>query len=267
MVRWKQNLLVAVVLCLLAGPALAQADKPLPHVLIIGDGIYSQHTRDVSKLLKDKAQVVHAIWNPEEVADTATTIELLDRHLGRIDRNGKPVDEAKWPKWDLIHFNCGLGDLLHRMPGLKQFRVLPYTAGGVVNTPVEQYAKNLETLVQALKAKAPKAKLVWGSTTPIRASSSQVFKKGMEIEYNAAAATVMARHRVATNDMYTFTKHLINMDKPAGHGADPFHFDKKPIHMPIVREIERVFGLAPVPESEEEKAVKEAKAKPAPAQG
>ena len=89
----------------------------------------------------------------------------------------------------------------------------------------------------------------------------------MEIEYNAAAAKVMARHRVATNDMYTFTKHLINMDKPAGHGADPFHFDKKPIHMPVVRVIEKAFGLAPVAESAEEKAVKEALAKPAPAQG
>ena len=56
------------------------------------------------------------------------------------------------------------------------------------------------------------------------------------------------------------------MDKPAGHGADPFHFDKKPIHMPVVRVIEKAFGIKPMDETEEEKAVKEA-AKPAPAQG
>jgi hypothetical protein len=57
--------------------------------------------------------------------------------------------------------------------------------------------------------------------------------------------------------MYTFVKHLINMDKPAGFGADPFHFDKKPIHMPIVRVIEQMFQLPPMPETEEEKTSKQ----------
>ena len=130
---------------------------------------------------------------------------------------------------------------------MKQFRVMPIHAGGVRNTPLEQYTKNIETLVMELKSKAPNAKLVWASTTPIRASSSKVFEQGSEIIYNAAVAKVMTKHDVATNDMYTFVKCLINMDKPASHGADPFHFDKKPIHMPIVRVIENAFSLQPTP--------------------
>jgi hypothetical protein len=67
----------------------------------------------------------------------------------------------------------------------------------------------------------------------------------------------MEKHGVPINDMYTFVKHLINMDKPAGFGADPFHFDKKPIHMPIVRVIEQIFRLPPMPETEEEKISKQ----------
>ena len=47
--------------------------------------------------------------------------------------------------------------------------------------------------------------------------------------------SAVKNQRVPTSDIHTFVKHLINMDKAAGFGADPFHFDKKPIHMPIVR--------------------------------
>ena len=96
------------------------------------------------------------------------------------------------------------------------------------------------------RLKAAGAKLVWGSTTPIRHSSTNVFEKGTEIEYNALAAKVMAKHGIPTNDMYTFVKGLIDMNKPAGHGADPFFFDRKPIHPPL-SEILRTY-LAVVPE-------------------
>lgn len=240
----------------LVAHAQEQGEAALPRVLIIGDNVYSNHARELSKVLKGKVEVVFAAWNPGEIADTATTIQLLGRHLGRIDRTGNPVAEDEWPMWDMIHFNCGLGDLIHRAPGMKTFRVMPIHVGGIRNTPEDQYAKNLETLITALRAKAPKAKLVWASTTPIRASASNVFEKGSEINYNRLAATVMKKQGVPINDMYAFAKNLIDMEKPAGFGADPFHFDKKPIHMPIVRVIEKTFQLPPLPETEEEKAAK-----------
>jgi len=250
---------VIIALLTAVGPLSVQAedDGPLPRVLILGDSTYSHHTRDLQKLLKGKVDVVYALWQPDEIADTTTAIQLLDRHLARIDRNGNPVEQAKWPRWDLIHFNCGLGDLIHRAPGMKTFRVLPIHVGGIRNTTEDQYTKNLDTLVKAFKARAPEARLVWASTTPIRASATNVFKKGSEVTYNQIAAAVMKKHSVPTNDMYTFVKHLINMDKPAGFGADPFHFDKKPIHMPIVRVIEQMFQLPPIPETEEEKTSKQ----------
>lgn len=242
-------------------PVFAQAqqqnDSSLPRVLIIGDTTYSNHTRELSKVLKGKVEVVYAFWHPDEIAASGTTLQLLDRHLGRIDRNGKPVEQSKWPKWDLIHFNCGLGDLIHRAPNIKTFRVMPIHVGGIRNTPKHQYAKNLDRLVKALKTKAPESQLIWANTTPVRASATNVFEMGSEVDYNQVAAEIMKKHGVPTNDMYSFVKNMINMEKPAGFGADPFHFDKKPIHMPIVRLIEQRFQLQPVPETEEEKSSKQ----------
>lgn len=258
--------ILTLLFVVLALPALAQ-DKPLPRVLVVGDSIYWQHARGVTEAMKGKVEVTAFRTYDLGVFNSQSILENLDEVLGRVDRNGKPVPKEKWPRWDLIHFNVGLGDLIYRVPGMKDFRVLPIDAGGVVATDAKQYEKNLDELVRRLKAAAPEATLVWASTTPIRHSTSNVFKVGSEIEYNAVAERVMKKHRVPTNDMYNYVKHLIDMDKPAGHGADPFNFDRKPIHMPIVRTIEKAFGFKPMPETEEEKTVKEAIAKPAPAQG
>ncbi|MEM6258878.1 MAG: SGNH/GDSL hydrolase family protein [Planctomycetota bacterium] len=245
-------------------PTAAQDSKP-PRVLVIGDAVYSQHARGVTAALKGRADAVIATWPEGVVANSTNAIEHLDLLLGYVDRNGRPVPADKRPKWDMIHINVGLGDLIHRVPDLESFRVLPIRAGGEVATDPEQYRANLDRLMGQLNA--TKARVVWASTTPIRHSRSNVFEMGSEMKYNAVAAEVMAKHRVPINDMYAFAKHLINMDKPAGHGADPFSFDKKPIHMPIVRQIERAFGLEAMPQTPEEKAVKEAQADQGPTQG
>lgn len=234
-------------------PATQSPDASrLPRVLIIGDSTYTNHTRELNKLLKGRAEVVYASWLPGEIVDTKTTLRLLDRLLGRIDRNGDPIAPEKWPQWDLVHFNCGLGDLIHHAPEMQSFRVMPIHVGGIRNTSQDQYAENLEMLVVALKAKTPESQLVWASTTPIRASASNVFELGSEIQYNRIAADVMKKHGVPVNDMYTFVRKWIDMEKPAGFGADPFHFDKKPIHLPVLRLIEQTFQLTPVSELPEE---------------
>lgn len=258
--------ILSLLFVVLALPAISQ-DKPLPKVLVVGDSVYFQHARGVTEDLKDKAEVTVIKSYGFGILNSATILEHLDEILGRVDRNGNPVPEEKWPTWDMIHVNVGLGDLIYRVPDLKDFRVMPIDAGGVITTDTKQYEKNLDELVRQLKAAAPGAKLVWASTTPIRHSTSNVFELGSEIEYNAIAAKVMTKHGVPINDMYTYVKHLINMDKPAGHGADPFNFDKKPIHMPIVRVIERAFDMQPMPETKEEAAVKAAKKEQTPAQG
>ena len=239
--------LCVVLLCMASVPALAQTDKPaIPRALIIGDSIYYQ-ARGVSKDLKDRVSVHFANWPKGVLPSSTNAIEHLDVLLGLKDAAGNDVPEAKRPTWDAIHFNVGLGDLIYCVPNIKSHRVLPYTVGGVIRTDAARYESNLHTLVESLKHKSPGARLIWASTTPIRDSREKVFKPGDEIGHNAIAARVMAKHSVPINDMHTYVKNLIDMDKPAGHGADPFTTDKKPIHRPIVEAICEALGT-PVPQ-------------------
>ena len=216
------------VIAILLAVHLNGDEKALPRVLILGDQIYQQPASELRKELKGKAEVHCPRMEPGVVWNSVTALQLLEQQLGE-------------GRWDLIHFNCGLGDLIHRVPGVKSFRVMPRHAGGIRTTAPEQYEKNLHALVTRLKATG--AKLVWGSTTPIRHSSTNVFEKGVEVEYNAIAAKVMAKHGIPTNDMYTFVKGLIDMNKPAGHGADPFFFDRKPIHPPLREVLRKNLGV------------------------
>lgn len=216
-------LLIAVLV-----PATANGDERVPRVLILGDIIYQQPARDAAKELMGKVEVVFASIQPGEVRNTHTALASLDELLG--DGN-----------WDVIHFNFGLADLVYRAPGMKSFRVMARHAGGVRATTPEQYETNLRELTTRLKATG--ARLIWASTTPIRHSTSNVFEMGSEIKYNAIAARVMAKENVPTNDMYSHVKSLIDMTKPASHGADPFYFDRKPLHPPVVDVILTILDL------------------------
>jgi len=194
-------------------------DESLPRVLVLGDSIYQQPAKDAANELKGRVEVVYASMQPGEVRNTETALQNLDVLLS----DGQ---------WDLIHFNFGIGDLVHRAPNMKAFRVMAREVGGVRATSPQQYEKNLNELVRRLKGTG--ARLLWASTTPIRHSSSNVFEMGSEVQYNTIAARVMAAHKVPVNDMYRYVRDLIDMKRPASHGADPFYFDRKPLHPPIV---------------------------------
>ena len=219
----RRLLLLGLLFLTAAGLRAGETKTERPRVLVIGDSVYRQPVAELTKSEKEQREIVYVSLQPGEVCNTTTALESLDRWLGDVP-------------WDLIHFNFGLGDLVHRAPGMKAFRVLPIPAGGVRSTSPEQYEANLRELVDRLKA--TEAHLVWASTTPIRHSATRVFEKGSEIEYNNIAARVMKEQGVPINDMYSYVFELIDMSKPASHNADPFSFDKKPIHPPILEAIQ-----------------------------
>jgi len=235
-------------LVLVSGSLSAQQDPlRLPNVLIIGDSVYQQHARGVLTELKSQANVQFASWPKFVLPNSANAIEDVDLLLGMKDAKGNDVPADKRPDWDLIHFNVGLGDLVYCVPNIKSHRILSFESGGVIRTDAKQYEQNLETLVRLFRQKAPGAKIIWASTTPIRHSRENVFRKGTEIEYNQIAARVMKKHDVPINDMYGYVRSFMDMDKPAGHGVDPFFFDRKPIHEPIRKHIVQELGLTDAP--------------------
>ncbi|MCA9144834.1 MAG: SGNH/GDSL hydrolase family protein [Planctomycetaceae bacterium] len=151
-------------------------DPKLPRVLLIGDSVSRGYTQSVRKALAGKANVHRA---PANCGPTSLGMKKIDVWLG----DGK---------WDVIHFNFGIHDR---------------------NTPLAEYCQRLETLVERMKATG--AKLIWASTTPIPDDVAKKQTAASIIERNEAAAAIMAKHKVAVDDLFTaITPHLATMQNP-----------------------------------------------------
>lgn len=157
-------------------PAFAPVeDQPgLPRVLLIGDSISIGYTVDVRKALAGKANVHRPATN---CGPTIRGLEAIDDWLG----DGH---------WDVIHFNWGLHDL--RLDNGKH------------QVPLDQYEKNLRTLVGRLKETG--ATLIWCNTTPVPEKSNPPRKESDVIAYNTAARTIMDENGIRVDDLHGFAK-------------------------------------------------------------
>jgi acyl-CoA thioesterase-1 len=174
-------------LSLLASPAWAQSKakpegqkgKPevtpvnaergeLPKVLLIGDSVCQGYAPLLGDLLKEKASLYRT---RKSGGSSARGMERIDEWLGA-------------QKWDVIHFNWGIDDMIEDP-----------NAPGHVQVPPEAYEKNLRALV--LKLKASGAKLIWATITPIPKGFGDV------PAYNAIAATIMKEEGIAVDDLFT----------------------------------------------------------------
>jgi hypothetical protein len=100
--------------------------------------------------------------------------------------------------WDVIHFNHGVWDLACFDPKTGQ-RAEP-GKGGVARISIEDYEKNLRSIVARLKQ--TKATLIWASTTPILAGSAPGYAGGEMVDrYNETAARVMRENGVIIDDL------------------------------------------------------------------
>ena len=176
-----------------AGDWKMEEDPKLPNVLIIGDSISIGYTRDVRKELAGVANVYRPMAangkGPQNCGDTEMGLAGIDKWLG--DK-----------KWSVIHFNWGLWDLCYRVGGKGKGSTRD-KVNGKISIPVEDYAANLEKLV--LKMKATGAKLIWCATSDVpQGEGGRV--DGDEIKYNEAAAKVMAKHQIPTDDLYKLTQ-------------------------------------------------------------
>ncbi|MEP6669069.1 MAG: SGNH/GDSL hydrolase family protein [Chthoniobacter sp.] len=153
-----------------------QDDPKLPRVLLIGDSVSRGYTQAVRKALAGKANVHRA---PENCGPTANGLKKIEVWLG----DGK---------WDVIHFNFGIHDRV---------------------TPLADYTQRLEQLIERMQKTG--AKLVWASTTPIPDDAPKNQTAASIVEHNAAAAEVMKKHGVATDDLFVaITPHLAEMQNP-----------------------------------------------------
>jgi acyl-CoA thioesterase-1 len=166
-----------------ANPAFATVrDVPgLPRVLILGDSISIGYTLDVRRELEGKANVHRPAAN---CGPTIRALESLDSWLG----DGR---------WDVIHFNFGLHDL--RYIDAQGKNIDPEK--GRLQVPLDQYEKNLNTIVARLKKTG--ATLIFATTTPVPSGEPQRRQDDLKA-YNAAAVRVMQQQGVAVDDLYAF---------------------------------------------------------------
>jgi lysophospholipase L1-like esterase len=151
-------------------------DPKLPRVLLIGDSVSRGYTIATRDALKGKANVHRA---PENCGPTANGLKKLDIWLGT-------------GKWDVIHFNFGIHDRA---------------------TPPADYEQRLEEIVTRLEKTG--ARIIWASTTPIPRDDVKKQDPASIVERNAIAASVMAKHGVAVDDLFGFiTPQLATTQNP-----------------------------------------------------
>jgi hypothetical protein len=180
-------------------PALDQVkDVPgLPRVLLIGDSISMGYHVPTRTLLKDVANVHRPNTN---CGPTTNGVAHIDEWLG----DGK---------WDVIHFNFGLHDLKYVDEDKKPSTV----AKGKLQVPLDEYRKNLETLVARMKK--TNAKLIFATTTPVPAKEP-MRKENSDKDYNAVALEVMKSNGVTINDLNA----LVRGPKFEGQKPNNVHF-------------------------------------------
>lgn len=162
----------------------------LPRVLIIGDSISIGYTVAVQELMKGKANV-HRI--PTNGGPTSRGVESLNTWLGDS-------------KWDVIHFNFGLHDLVYMGPDGTRL-VDSKLAGAKHQVPLPEYEKNLTQIVKTLKATG--AKVIWCNTTPVpEGSAGRVADEALL--FNEVAAKVMQAEGIPTNDLHSHAKAKLN---------------------------------------------------------
>ena len=180
------SLLLTGILC----PTLPAQDEAkeadLPKVLIIGDSISLAFTPHVARQLDGKATVKHNQGNAQH---SGTGLAKLDQWIGDTH-------------WDVIHFNWGLWDLCYRHPKSK-VQGRRDKVNGTLTTTLEQYEKNLDELVYRLKK--TDAKLIWANTTVVPEKEAGRVR-GDDVKYNEAAARIMNKHGITTNDLHSLTK-------------------------------------------------------------
>ena len=164
-------------------------DAKLPRVLLIGDSILNGYQGQATKLLKGKANV--DLWvNPYNQS------EHVNKLLSEVLTNGP---------YDVVVFNMGLH-------GWQEGRIKQGT-----------FEPLMKGYVEVLKAKLPKAKLLWASSTPVTVKGKPT-EINAEInpnivEQNRMAAKVMAEMGVPVVDFYGLL-----IDKRELARGDMFHW-------------------------------------------
>jgi len=155
-----------------------------PRVLLIGDSIAREYYPEVEKQLAGKAFVARL------TTSRFVTDPVLLKEIELV------LDQAKF---DVIHFNNGMHGWQHSEA---------------------EYREALPKFIKTIRAHAPKARLIWATTTPLRDGKGVTYDTKAEYSderiaaRNGLAAELVAAQKIPTIDL-----------NAAVHGHPEYHSD------------------------------------------
>jgi hypothetical protein len=167
----------------------------LPRVLLIGDSIARDYYPEVEKQLAGKAFVARLATS--RFAADPVLLKEIELVLGQT-------------RFDVIHFNNGMHGWQHSEA---------------------EYGKALPKLVKTIRDYAPKAKLIWASTTPLRDGKGVTYDTGAEYSddriaaRNAIAAAIVSPQNIPIDDLN------LAMRGHADYHGDNVHFNGQGIQI------------------------------------
>lgn len=171
----------------------------MKNVLILGDSIRIGYDKSIRKSLEGIARV-------EFPEDNCRFASYFLRHFHEYMR------AFEGEKIDVIHFNTGLWDCLRLF-------------GEEPHTPLDVYAYYIERICVRIKKLAPRAKVIFATSTAVLSEKmSDDFKRYNEEieEYNRTALEIVEKHGFAVNDLYPISKNL-----PESSHSDSVHYYTK----------------------------------------
>ncbi len=157
----------------------------LPRVVLIGDSITRGYYPIVEQLLKGQAYVAR-ITTSKAIGDPALLDEL--------------ATFLKQARFDAVHFNIG-------MHGWA------YTE--------DDYRQHFPELIAAIRKNAPRARLVWASTTPIRADTESGARNDRIVRRNSIARDLAAAEGIPVDDLHAL------MTPHGDMHSDNVHFNQE----------------------------------------
>ena len=156
----------------------------MKQVLLIGDSIREGYCKMVAEALQEQAEVIY----PSE--NCRSTQYVLMRMLPWSGLCNKE-DVA------LVHLNCGQWDAAR----------FNYTA--VPLTSVEEYERNMHSIVWVLKSVFPNAQIVLATTTPMNPEHPETCNPRTTdeiMQYNEAVIRVAQDENLPLNDLFAISK-------------------------------------------------------------
>lgn len=147
------------------------------NVLIVGDSISIGYTPFIQKALIG----INIAHNPGNGGSTVRGVQSIEKWLGDTE-------------WDIIVFNFGLHDMVFK-DSLKKYDVV----NGKISVPLDDYRKNLQTILDKLKETT--ANVVFVTTTTVPENSSGRKVESPE-QYNKIAKEVMNKNGIEVLDLY-----------------------------------------------------------------